>query len=394
MFEFRVVNRSSKSRARVGIISTKHGVIHTPAFIFCATKANVKGLTIEHIKNSGTQVILSNAYHLMLQPGNDLIRRAGGLHRFISWDGPMFTDSGGFQIFSLGHGSVSSEIKGTRFGDRRRTLLRVTEEGAEFRSYIEGRIVNLTPELSMQIQMDLGADIIVTMDECTPYHVSKLYTANSMEKSKRWAIRSLNEIKKYGRQDTQALLAVIQGGIYKDLRQESAQFANENDFPGFAIGGSLGKTRAEMYEVIGMTTEMLDQSRYVHLLGIGGIDDIFEGVRCGIDTFDCVAPTRVARHGVAIVKSREVLSRSQKGMNLRNSIYYDDFSPISESCSCYTCRNFSRAYIHHLLRAREILAGSLISIHNIFTMNRLMSDIRIAISEENLDEIQNDWCKN
>jgi queuine tRNA-ribosyltransferase len=246
----------------------------------------------------------------------------------------------------------------------------------------------------MQIQMDLGADIIVTMDECTPYHVSKLYTANSMEKSKRWAIRSLNEIKKYGRQDTQALLAVIQGGIYKDLRQESAQFANENDFPGFAIGGSLGKTRAEMYEVIGMTTEMLDQSRYVHLLGIGGIDDIFEGVRCGIDTFDCVAPTRVARHGVAIVKSREVLSRSQKGMNLRNSIYYDDFSPISESCSCYTCRNFSRAYIHHLLRAREILAGSLISIHNIFTMNRLMSDIRIAISEENLDEIQNDWCKN
>lgn len=378
--------------ARVGIVNTKHGVIHTPAFIFCATKANVKGLTIDHVKNSGTQIILSNAYHLMLQPGSDLIRRAGGLHRFLSWDGPMFTDSGGFQIFSLGHGSVSSEIKGTRFGDRRRTLLCVTEEGAEFRSYYDGRIVKLTPESSMQIQMDLGADIIVSMDECTPYHVSKLYTANSMEKSKRWAIRSLEELKKEGRQNSQALLAVIQGGIYKDLRQESAHFANMNDFPGFAIGGSLGKTRSEMYDVIGMTTEMLDRSRYTHLLGIGGIADIFEGVKCGIDTFDCVSPTRIARHGAALVKARELLKKSQKHMNLNNAIYVDDFSPIRESCQCYTCRNFSRAYIHHLLRSRESLAGSLISIHNIFTMNRLMADIRKAIAEDKLDEIRNDWC--
>jgi queuine tRNA-ribosyltransferase len=378
--------------ARIGIVHTRHGIINTPSFIFCATKANVKGLTIDHVKNAGTQIILSNAYHLMLQPGSDLIKRAGGLHQFLSWSGPIFTDSGGFQIFSLGHGSVSSEIKGTRFGDRRRTLLNLTESGAQFRSYIDGKIVNLTPELSMQIQMDLNADIIVSMDECTPYHVSKLYTANSMEKSKRWASRSLEEIRMHGRQDSQTLLVVIQGGIYRDLRQESARFANENDFSGFAIGGSLGKTRSEMHEVIGMTTEMLDRSRYVHLLGIGGIEDILEGVNYGIDTFDCVAPTRIARHGAAIVKVKELPNKGQKFINLNNSAFYDDFDPISESCQCYTCSNFSRAYIHHLLRARESLAGSLISIHNIFTMNRLMTDIRNAILEDRLDEVRNDWC--
>jgi queuine tRNA-ribosyltransferase len=391
MFRFEIIRQSTKSSARLGLIHTSHGTIKTPAFIFCATKANIKGLPIDYVKGSGTQVILSNAYHLMLQPGSGLIKRGGGLHSFLSWDGPIFTDSGGFQIFSLGHGSVSSEIKGTRFGDRRRTLLRVTEEGAEFRSYIDGRLIKLTPELSMQIQMDLNADIIVSMDECTPYHISKLYTANSMEKSKRWAMRSLTEIKKHGRFEEQALLAVIQGGVYRDLRQESAQFANDNDFPGFAIGGSLGKTKSEMYDVVAMTADMLDKQRYKHLLGIGGIEDIFEGVRSGIDTFDCVAPTRMARHGAALVKRRELSNQSQKIMNLNNSAYLEDFSPISESCRCYTCQTYSRAYIHHLLKAREVLAGGLISIHNIFTMNRLMSDIRSALELDRLEEMRSDW---
>jgi queuine tRNA-ribosyltransferase len=248
-------------------------VVETPAFIFCATRANIKGVTIDQLKASGSQIILSNTYHLMLQPGSKTIKQAGGLHKFLGWDGTMFTDSGGFQIFSLGHGSVESEIKGAKLISAKKTLLRINEDGAEFRSYIDGKVVMLTPELSMEIQMDLGADIIVSFDECTPYYASKLYTANSMERSKKWALRCLNELKNKG-DGTQALLAVIQGGIYEDLRLESARFANTKGFDGFAIGGSLGRTKEEMYDVVSMTSQMLDRSKYLHLLGIGGIDDI------------------------------------------------------------------------------------------------------------------------
>ena len=392
MFKFEILKQSQKSMARLGMVHTPHGTIETPAFIFCATKANIKGVTIDQVKAAGSQIILSNTYHLMLQPGSEIIKEAGGLHKFVGWDGPMFTDSGGFQVFSLGYGSVESEIKGAQLIRGKKTLLKLSESGAQFRSYINGTVVNLTPELSMKVQMDLGADIIVSFDECTPYHVNKLYTANSMEKSKRWAIRSLNEVKEKGN-GKQALLAVIQGGIYKDLRQESARFANENDFHGFAIGGSLGKTKSEMYDIVAMTAEMIDKSRYVHLLGIGGIADIFNGVRCGMDTFDCVSPTRIARHGAALVKKKELLDPSKKHLNLNNAIYERDFNPISPTCDCYVCRNFSRAYIHHLLRAKEALCGTLISIHNIHTMNKLMSDIRNALSTDSLEDAYKEWCE-
>lgn len=392
MFKFEILFKSKKSDARLGKVHTPHGIINTPAFIFCGTKANVKGITIDQLKAESTQIILSNTYHLMLQPGSDLVKQAGGLHKFTGWDGPMFTDSGGFQVFSLGYGSVHAEIKGSQQIKGKKTLLKLTENGAQFRSYIDGRIITLTPELSIKIQMDLGADIIVSFDECTPYHVNKIYTANSMEKSKRWALRSLNTVKQYG-DNSQALLAVIQGGIYEDLRRESTRFANENDFSGFAIGGSLGKTQKEMYDIVEMTSKMLDKTKYVHLLGIGGIADIFNGVKCGIDTFDCVAPTRIARHGAAIVKKRELLDIEKPHLNLNNSIFQKDFSPISSSCDCYTCRNFSRSYIHHLLKAKEILAGTLISIHNIRTMNRLMEDIRNALAKDNLEEAYRDWCE-
>lgn len=391
MFKFEILSQSKKSNARLGRIHTPHGIVETPGFIFCGTKANVKGVTIEQVKSTGAQIVLSNTYHLMLQPGSKLIKEAGGLHKFIGWDGPMFTDSGGFQVFSLGYGSVESEIKGAQQMKGKRTLLRLTEDGAQFRSYIDGRIVTLTPEISMEVQMDLGADIIVCFDECTPYHVNKLYTANSMEKSKRWARRCLNIIKEKGT-GKQALLAVIQGGVYEDLRQESANFANENDFDGFAIGGSLGRTKNEMYDIVEMTSKMIDRQRYVHLLGIGGIEDIFNGVKCGMDTFDCVSPTRVARHGAAIVKKKELLERNQKHLNLNNSVFQKDFSPISPSCDCYTCKNFSRAYIHHLLKAKEILAGNLISIHNIRTMNKLMEDIRSSLSTDSLEIAEKEWC--
>lgn len=391
MFKFEILSQSKKSNARLGRIHTPHGTVETPGFIFCGTKANVKGVTIEQVKSAGAQIVLSNTYHLMLQPGSKLIKEAGGLHKFIGWDGPMFTDSGGFQVFSLGYGSVESEIKGAQQMKGKRTLLRLTEDGAQFRSYIDGRIVTLTPEISMEVQIDLGADIIVCFDECTPYHVNKLYTANSMEKSKRWARRCLNIIKEQGT-GKQALLAVIQGGVYEDLRQESANFANENDFDGFAIGGSLGRTKNEMYDIVEMTSKMIDRQRYVHLLGIGGIEDIFNGVKCGMDTFDCVSPTRVARHGAAIVKKKELLDHNQKHLNLNNSVFQRDFSPISPSCDCYTCKNFSRAYIHHLLKAKEILAGNLISIHNIRTMNKLMEDIRSSLSTDSLEIAEKEWC--
>jgi queuine tRNA-ribosyltransferase len=393
LFKFEIRQKCEKSAARLGTVYTDHGKIETPGFIFCATKANIKGLTIDKVKEAGTQIILSNTYHLMLQPGSEIIKEAGGLHQFMGWDGPMFTDSGGFQIFSLGYGSIDAEIKGAQLLKGKKTMLALSEAGAKFRSYIDGKIVMLTPELSMRIQHDLGADIVVSFDECTPYHVNKLYTANSMEKSKRWALRSLNELKRIG-DGSQALLVVIQGGIYPDLRMESARFANEGDFQGFAIGGCLGKTKSEMYDIVNLTSEMLDKTKYVHLLGIGGIEDIFNGVKCGIDTFDCVTPTRIARHGAAIVKKRELRDNTMKNyMNLNNALFKNDFKPISSSCQCYTCLNFSRAYIHHLLKAKEILSGSLISIHNIYTLNKLMSEIRNSLKTDSLATVYKEWCE-
>jgi queuine tRNA-ribosyltransferase len=391
MFRYEILAQSQETMARLGRIHTAHGTVDTPAFIFCGTKANIKGVPIDHVKDAGTQIILSNTYHLLLQPGYELIKEAGGLHRFTGWNGPLFTDSGGFQVFSLGHGGVEAEIKGAHQLVGKKTLLKLTDTYAQFRSYIDGQIITLTPELSIKAQIAMGADIIVSLDECTPYHVNKLYTANSMEKSKRWALSSLNTLAKYGDQ-TQALLAVIQGGVYKDLRQESARFANEHNFHGNAIGGSLGKTREEMRDVIEMTSEMIDNRRYTHLLGIGGIEDIFAGVKCGIDTFDCVTPTRIARHGSVILKKKELQDKNRQYMNLNNSIYKRDHAAISDSCTCYTCQNFSRAYIHHLLKAKECLAGTLISIHNIRSMNKLMEDIRYSLRSDTLQEAYKSWC--
>ncbi len=394
MFRFELLKTSERSRARLGRIITPHGDIYTPAFVFCATKADIKGVTIDHVKMEHTQIILSNTYHLMLQPGSEIVKQAGGLHKFINWSGPMMTDSGGFQIFSLGHGSVASEIKGTRFIKQQKTMLKIDGGGAYFKSYIDGQKIYLTPELSMQTQIDLGADLIVAFDECTPYHVNKLYTANAMETSKIWGLRSLEYVKQHGN-GAQAVLAVIQGGIYQDLRQESAAFANENDFFAFAIGGSLGKTTSEMYDIVSMTQEMLDHNRYIHLLGIGGIEDIFYGVQAGIDTFDCVAPTRIARHGSAIVKKHtlaDIGMPDKRYLNLCNSRFKNDFAAISPYCDCYTCRNFTRAYIHHLIKSKEVLSGTLISIHNIHMMNKLLQDIRQGILNDNLNTVYADWC--
>ncbi len=389
-FSFNFYKPNPLKRARIGKLSTPHGVIQTPAFIFCATKAAIKGVNPLQMRNEGTQFILSNTYHLMLQPGPEIVAKAGGLHKFMGWNGPMLTDSGGFQIFSLGHGSVASEIKGKRMNNWPKTLLKITEEGAKFRSYINGATYFLSPERSIEIQRMLGPDFIVVLDECTPFHVDKRYTLNSMRMSHRWATRSLAEFKKHDN-GTQKLYGIIQGGIYPDLRQESCDYVNAQPFFGHAIGGSLGADKSQMYDVVALTAAKLDNSRPIHLLGIGGIKDVFNGVEQGIDTFDCVHPTRLARHGGALVKSEYRNAKDKEHLNLNNSKYKDDYSPIEPNCECYTCINHTKAYIHHLLKAKELLAASLITIHNVNFMNRLMNAIREAVKLDKLEEEKKYW---
>lgn len=368
-------------RARLGKLETPHGVIETPAFIFCATKASIKSVTPTQVKGAETQIILSNTYHLFLQPGADIVAKAGGLHKFMGWDGPMLTDSGGFQIFSLGHGSVSSEIKGKRNTQRPKTLLKITEEGATFRSYIDGKKHLLTPERSMETQVKLGADLIVSFDECTPFHVDKSYTARSMRMSHRWGVRSLAAFNQLNETGRQRLYGIIQGGVYQDLRDESTDFVNNYAFFGHAIGGSLGADKSQMYDVVSYTAAKLDPSRPIHLLGIGGVEDIFHGVMQGIDTFDCVHPTRLARHGGALVRPEHHDQKGKDHINLNNGKFREDYSPLEPDCPCETCKNYTRAYIHHLLKAKELLACTLVSIHNISFMNRLMQDIRKSLKE-------------
>lgn len=377
--------------ARCGELVCPHGTIQTPAFIFCATKGAIKGLTPTQMKAEGTQFILSNTYHLMIAPGADHIEKMGGLHKFMGWDGPLLTDSGGFQIFSLGHGSVAEEIKGNRQANRGKTLLKITEEGAKFRSYSDGSLHLLTPEKSMEIQRKLGVDFAVVLDECTPFHVDKNYTARSMRMSHRWAARSMAEYKKHDN-GTQKVYGIIQGGIYPDLRQESCEFANDQDFFGIAIGGSLGQNKDQMHEAVGTAMATLRRDRPVHLLGIGGVSDIFNGVKNGIDTFDCVHPTRLARHGGALVKGKNNPSGNRKEhLNLMNARYKEDATPIESDCTCHTCQNFSKAYIHYLLKVKEPLAMQLLLTHNVSFMNRLMQDIRQGIQNKNLDTIEKNW---
>jgi queuine tRNA-ribosyltransferase len=325
-FDFKIQSHFRKDKQRLGVLTTPHGVIQTPAFIFCATKAAMKGVTSEVMRQEQTQIILSNTYHLLLAPGPDVIQKMGGLQKFTGWNGPMLTDSGGYQIFSMGHGSVryeelfinsssslsfsplvSDEIKGKKKNPEgwNKTLLKITEDGATFKSYLNGSIHHLTPELSITIQRKLGADLIVVLDECTPYHVDKTYTTDSTRRSHRWALRSFNEFQntRHLARTPQALYGIIQGGVYQDLRQESVEFINSLPVFGIAIGGSLGSDRQMMKEIVEFTSARIRSDRPIHLLGIGGVADIFHGVRQGIDTFDCVHPSRLGRHGGALVKA-------------------------------------------------------------------------------------------
>jgi len=398
-FRWEVLQTDSHgSRARRGKLTTPRGAVQTPAFIFCATKACIKGLTAEMVKEAGSQIILSNTYHLMLQPGSEVIEALGGLQQVTGWGGPMLTDSGGYQIFSMGYGSVSSEIKGQRGAATfaAPTVQQIAEGGATFRSYVDGSRQDLTPERSMVVQRQLGADLILVLDECTPFRVDKAYTAQSMRRSHRWAVRCLHEFVDHD-DGSQALYGIIQGGVHQDLRDESTDFANRQPFFGTAIGGSLGADRETMHDVVGYTAARCRPDRPIHLLGIGGIRDIFHGVRSGIDTFDCVHPTRLGRHGGALVQARywdeeqPEAPITREHIHLEKSRFRLDRRPIDPTCGCYTCRNHSRGYLHHLLRANETLGGTLISLHNIFFMNRLMAAIRSAIESGTLDTEEAAW---
>lgn len=385
-FDFSITHKDPASKARIGQLKTPHGTIETPNFIFCGTKGAIKNLSPYQMREAKTDIILANTYHLMIQPGADTVEALGGLHKMTGFDGPMMTDSGGFQIFSMGHGSVADEIKARNQNKTRDpSLLKITEEGAVFRSYKDGSKLTLTPESSMEIQKKLGADLIYQLDECTAYHVDKEYTESSMHMSHRWGDRSLVAFHK-GDTGAQALYGIVQGGTYEDLRKVSGEYTASRPFFGTAIGGSLGGSKAEFYDVVEMTSQFIHPDRPVHLLGIGAIEDIFTCVRFGIDTFDCVSPTRVARHGMALIKGVP-----GNRVNLRNARYERDTTPLDASSDLPASNQYSKGYLHHLFKAGEMLAMQVVAQHNVSVMNCLMCEIRAAIKSGTLDALEKEW---
>ncbi len=384
---FEILKKDSKSAARLGRLNTPHGSIETPNFIFVGTKATVKGLSPMQLREAGADMVLSNTYHLLVQPGPDLVQKMGGLSKFMGWKGPTLTDSGGYQIFSLGTGSAGAdEIKGRKAPGQNQSLIRIDEkDGAIFRSYRGGGILNLSPETSMDIQRKIGADFVVQMDECTPYHAEREYTEKSMGMSHRWGDRSLQAFEK-SHDGTQGVYGVVQGGVYRDLREESAAYTVDRPFFGTAVGGCLGGTKVHFYEILSWLVGRLHPERPVHLLGIGKIEDIFEGVKMGMDTFDCVTPTREARHGRVSMKG------NPRGfINILNAQYRDDESPLDETLGLASSAYYTKAYVHHLMKSEELLAFQIISQHNVATIAKLMREIREAIKTDTLDQLRKEW---
>ena len=384
-FSFDITHKDPKSRARTGRLKTPHGEIETPNYIFCGTKAAIKALSPAQMHEAKTDIILSNTYHLMLQPGADLIEKMGGLHAFTGWNGPMLTDSGGFQVFSLGEGTMANEIKGKNKGHDNQSLMEINEHGAVFRSYVDGRKINLTPELSMDIQRKLGADLLMQFDECTAYSDSEEYTRRAMRMSQRWGDRSLAQFARHDN-GAQALYGIVQGGVYQDQRRESAEYTADRPFFGTAIGGCLGGTNEEMQGIVEWSAPFIHPLRPVHFLGIGRIRDVFSFVRLGIDTFDCVIPTRLARHGTAFMKGEP-----GETVNITNARYREDNTPLDERIDCPASQNFSRAYIHHLFKAGEILGMQILAQHNVAVINTLMREVREAIRAGRLDALEKIW---
>ncbi len=354
--KFEVLDQARNSAARRGRITLDRGQFETPVFMPVGTQATVKTMTPEELKACGAGIILANTYHLYLRPGEDLIARAGGIHRFMNWDRPLLTDSGGFQVFSLAD------------------LNEISDEGVKFQSHLDGSRHFITPEKSMQIQKKLGADIVMAFDECAPYPAEKEYVKKALDRTLNWARRCQQEMKN----SPQNLFGIVQGGAFADLRRLSAREIVKFDFPGYAIGGlSVGEENELMYEMLEVTVPELPRYKPRYLMGVGTPQDLIAGVRRGIDMFGCVMPPRIARHG-------SIYTREGR-LTIRNATYQEDFSPPDPDCSCYVCRSYSRAYLRHLLKRREILGIRLTTYHNIYFFLRLMSDLRWAIARQELE---------
>jgi queuine tRNA-ribosyltransferase len=372
--------RSRDGAARTATLRLAHGDVRTPAFVPLATKGVVKTLEVREAADLGFDMVLGNTFHLFLQPGHERIGRLGGLHRFMRWDRPVITDSGGFQVFSLGHGTVADEIKGRGTGPRQGRTLDITEQGVTFRSYIDGEKRFMAPETSMEVQAALGSDIALVFDECTPFNVSRDYTARSTERTHRWLDRCIAWHGEHG-PEGQVLYGIVQGGVHEDLRRASAQEIAARDTFGVAIGGSLGQEKAQIYEVTQWAIEELPEDRPRHLLGIGEVDDLIRGVELGIDTFDCAMPTRIGRHGMAVMPWPDRRWR----IDLAKGRYKDADEPLLEGCPCPSCEpGYSRAYIHHLFKNDEGTGERLLTVHNLVYLQRLMAALRDAVDAGNL----------
>lgn len=348
---YELLKECPETGARAGILHTPHGQIETPIFMPVGTLATVKTMDPRDLKEIGSQIILSNTYHLYLRPGHELVKEAGGLHSFMNWDRPILTDSGGFQVFSLGD------------------LRKITEEGVQFKSHIDGSKHLFTPEKVMEIQNALGSDIIMAFDECTPYPATHEYAKQSLERTTRWLKRCKEA---HNNTEKQALFGIIQGGMYLDLRTQSAEEILALDLPGYAVGGlSVGEPKDEMYKVLEHTVPMMPKNKPRYLMGVGSDDALLEGVYRGIDMFDCVLPTRIARNGTAMTSHGRVV--------VRNASYSKDFTSLDHNCDCYVCKNYTRAYLRHLIKCNEILGFKLISYHNLYYLLNLMRNVRQSI---------------
>lgn len=362
---YELIKQCKQSGARLGIVHTPHGDIHTPVFMPVGTQATVKAMSPAELKEIGAEIILSNTYHLYMRPGEKLVEKAGGLHGFMNWDRAILTDSGGFQVFSLAD------------------LRNIKEEGVTFKSHIDGSKHFISPEKAIEIENALGADIAMCFDECLPYPCEYDYAKNSLYRTIRWAERCQ---KSHAKPDTQALFGIIQGGMYRDLREESVREMVKMDFPGYSIGGlSIGEPKDIMYDVLDWTVHLLPENKPRYLMGVGSPDCLIEGAIRGIDMFDCVLPTRIARNGTVFTSKGKVV--------VRNAEYAEDFSPLDDECDCYACRNFSRAYIRHLFKAKEILGARLATIHNLRFLINLMADIRQAIMDDCLLDFREEFYR-
>ena len=362
---YELIHQDKNSGARHGIIHTPHGDIETPVFMPVGTQATVKSMTPEELKDDNAEIILGNTYHLYFRPGDELVKEAGGLHKFMNWDRPILTDSGGFQVFSLAK------------------LRKIKEEGVEFKSELDGSKHFFSPESVMKIEENIGADIIMAFDECCPYPSSYEYTKDSMERTTRWAKRCKDA---HTNTEKQALFGIVQGGFYKDLRDQSVKDLIELDFPGYAIGGiSVGEPKEEFLDILRYTAPQLPENKPRYLMGVGSPDYLIEAALAGIDMCDCVLPTRIARHGTAMTSKGKVV--------VRNATYEHDYSPLDDECDCYTCKNYTRAYIRHLVKCDEILGMRLLSIHNIKFLTNLMNRVRIEIDNDNLTNFAQEFYK-